>query len=142
MNTYWLSNLYYHIELVASVDSLQAAIGNDKDSLTTEVSYKLNLRGPSVLVQTSCSTSLVAVHFACQSLLTDECDMALAGGVSIHVPEKSGLPLPGGRDHRPGRPLPRLRRRRQGDRQRQRRRRWWCSSASPTRWPTATTSTR
>lgn len=90
MNTYWLSNLYHHIDLVASVDSLQAAIGNDKDSLTTEVSYRLNLRGPSVLVQSSSSTSLTAVHYACQSLLADECNMALAGGASIHVPERSG----------------------------------------------------
>ncbi|HEX6291074.1 MAG TPA: SDR family NAD(P)-dependent oxidoreductase [Herpetosiphonaceae bacterium] len=90
MNTYLLNNLYAHIHMVASVDSLQAAIGNDKDSLTTEVSYKLNLRGPSVTIQTASSTSLVAVHQACQSLLNYECDMALAGGVSIHFPEKAG----------------------------------------------------
>ena len=90
MNTYWLSNLYYHIDLVASVDSLQAAIGNDKDSLTTEVSYRMNLKGPSVLVQSSSSTGLTAIHYACQSLLAGECDMAITGGASIHVPEKSG----------------------------------------------------
>jgi amino acid adenylation domain-containing protein len=90
MNTYWLNNLYGHIDLVASVDSLEAAIGNDKDSLTTEVSYRLDLRGPSVLVQSSSSTSLTAVHYACRSLLAGECDMALAGGVSIHLPEVSG----------------------------------------------------
>jgi amino acid adenylation domain-containing protein len=90
MNTYWLNNLYYHIDLVASVDSLQAAIGNDKDSLTTEVSYRMNLRGPSVLVQSSSSTSLTAIHYACQSLLAGECDMAISGGSSIHLPEVSG----------------------------------------------------
>jgi amino acid adenylation domain-containing protein len=90
MNTYWLNNLYYHIDLVASVDSLQAAIGNDKDSLTTEVSYRMNLRGPSVLVQSSSSTSLTAIHYACQSLLAGECDMAITGGSSIHLPEVSG----------------------------------------------------
>jgi amino acid adenylation domain-containing protein len=90
MNTYWLNNLYYHIDLVASVDSLQAAIGNDKDSLTTEVSYRMNLKGPSVLVQSSSSTSLTAVHYACQSLLAGECDMAITGGSSIHLPEVSG----------------------------------------------------
>jgi amino acid adenylation domain-containing protein len=90
MNTYWLNNLYYHIDLVASVDSLQAAIGNDKDSLTTEVSYRMNLRGPSVLVQSSSSTSLTAIHYACQSLLAGECDMAVTGGSSIHLPEVSG----------------------------------------------------
>ena len=60
-------------------------LANDKDYLATRVSYKLNLRGPSVNVQTACSTSLVAVHLACQSLLHGECDMALAGGVSVHA---------------------------------------------------------
>ncbi|MCP4659752.1 MAG: type I polyketide synthase, partial [bacterium] len=65
-------------------------LGNDKDSLTTTVSYKLNLRGPSVAVQTFCSTSLVAVHTACRSLRHGECDMALAGGIRIVVPERQG----------------------------------------------------
>jgi len=68
----------------------QLAIGNEKDSLATAVSYKLNLTGPSLSVQTFCSTSLVATHLACGSLLSGECDMALAGGVSIRVPQKSG----------------------------------------------------
>ena len=68
----------------------QAFIGNDKDFLTTRVSYKLNLKGPSVDVQTACSTSLVAVHLACQSLLAGECEMALAGGVAIRAPLKQG----------------------------------------------------
>ncbi|CAG0937753.1 phthiocerol/phenolphthiocerol synthesis type-I polyketide synthase E [Thermoflexales bacterium] len=90
MNTYLLTNLISHLELVAGVDSLQASIGNDKDSLTTEVAYRLNLTGPAVTIQSSSSTSLTAIHYACQSLLSYECDMALAGGVSIHLPEKSG----------------------------------------------------
>ncbi|GAB4108597.1 MAG: hypothetical protein OHK0022_60240 [Roseiflexaceae bacterium] len=90
MNTYLLNNVISHMRMVASVDSLQASIGNDKDSLTTEVAYKLNLTGPSVTIQTSSSTSLVAVHMACQSLLSYECDAALAGGVSIHFPETAG----------------------------------------------------
>jgi acyl transferase domain-containing protein len=67
-----------------------ASIGNDKDYLTTQVSYKLNLSGPSLAVQTSCSTSLVAVTLACQSLLTYQCDMALAGGVCVIVPQTKG----------------------------------------------------
>lgn len=68
----------------------QKGIGNDKDFLATRVSYKLNLTGPSLTVQTACSTSLVAISLACQSLLNYQCDMALAGGVSIHIPQKTG----------------------------------------------------
>jgi acyl transferase domain-containing protein/acyl carrier protein len=86
----YLLNLCMTTDLVASVDPLQTVIGNDKDSLTTSVSYKLNLTGPSMAVQTFCSTSLVAVHLACQSLQRGECSMALAGGVSIVVPQQSG----------------------------------------------------
>ncbi|MFC1831125.1 type I polyketide synthase, partial [Thermodesulfobacteriota bacterium] len=71
-------------------DQIPLLIGNDKDFLTTRVSYKLNLTGPSVNVQTACSTSLVAVHMACQSLLNNECDMSLAGGVSIRIPQTMG----------------------------------------------------
>lgn len=78
MNTYLLWNT---LPLDLSTELLAIAIGNEKDYLTTRVSYKLNLKGPSVAVQTACSTSLVAVHLACQSLLNQECDMALAGGV-------------------------------------------------------------
>src|SRR5205085_8370289 len=58
--------------------------------LPTRVSYKLNLKGPSYAIHTACSTSLVAVHLACQSLLIDECQMALAGGIAINVPHKVG----------------------------------------------------
>ncbi|WP_341530411.1 beta-ketoacyl synthase N-terminal-like domain-containing protein [Nostoc sp. UHCC 0302] len=84
------SNFYPHWDSLKSVDSFQMFIGNDKDHLPTQISYKLNLKGPSVNVQTACSTSLVAVHFACQSLLNGESDIALAGGVSIHLPQKAG----------------------------------------------------
>lgn len=63
---------------------------NDKDFLATRVSHQFNLRGPSITVQTACSSSLVAVHLACQSLLSGECDMALAGGVSLSVPHRVG----------------------------------------------------
>ncbi len=72
------------------VNGYQIATSMDKDALTTTVSYKLNLRGPSLGVQTFCSTSLVAVHLACQSLRQGECDLALAGGVSVRVPVISG----------------------------------------------------
>jgi amino acid adenylation domain-containing protein len=82
--------LYADQEALATVGSLQALIGNDKDHLATRVSYKLGLKGPSVGVQTACSTSLVATHLACQSLRNGECDLALAGGVSIAVPLKRG----------------------------------------------------
>jgi acyl transferase domain-containing protein/acyl carrier protein len=68
----------------------QVLISNDKDYLATRASWVLDLRGPAVGVQTACSTSLVAVHQACQSLLNLECDMALAGGVSISVPDRVG----------------------------------------------------
>ncbi len=83
--------------LVQATNSHLLLAGNDKDSLTSSVSYKLNLRGPSLTVQTFCSTSLVAVHLACQSLLNGECDLALAGGASILVPSIQGhLYEPGG----------------------------------------------
>ena len=68
----------------------QIMISNDKDFLATRIAYKLNLEGPGITVQTACSSSLVAVHLACQSLMNGECDMALAGGVSIRLPQKSG----------------------------------------------------
>jgi amino acid adenylation domain-containing protein len=69
---------------------LALLISSGGDFLTTRVSYKLDLRGPSVDVQTACSTSLVAVHMACHSLLRGECDLALAGGVSVGVPLRGG----------------------------------------------------
>ena len=89
LNTYWL-RFYTQHGLPESFDPLQVVIGNEKDHLSTRASYKLNLRGPSINVQTTCSSSLVAVSLACQSLLNYECDMALAGGVSIRVPQKQG----------------------------------------------------
>ena len=91
MNTYLLHNLLTNPSLVEQLGwFLLRHTGNDKDFLTTAVSYRLGLRGPSVNVQTACSTSLVAVHLAVQSLLTFECDLALAGGVTIEVPHGRG----------------------------------------------------
>ena len=78
------------LQTESPVTNFQRLIGNDKDYLTTRISFKLNLKGPSISVQTACSTSLVAVHLACESLLNGECDLALAGGVAIRVPQKAG----------------------------------------------------
>ncbi|HEU4766423.1 MAG TPA: MupA/Atu3671 family FMN-dependent luciferase-like monooxygenase, partial [Pyrinomonadaceae bacterium] len=89
-NTYFLHNLYPNRKLLDSLGASQIVIGNDRDYLATQVSFRLNLKGPSLSVQTACSTSLVAVHLACQSLLNRECDMALAGGVSVSVPQGLG----------------------------------------------------
>lgn len=90
-NAYLPYNLLTNPELMESVGFfLVRHTGNDKDFLTTRVSYAFDLRGPSVAVQTACSTSLVAVHLACQSLLSGECDMALAGGVTIEMPHYRG----------------------------------------------------
>lgn len=91
MQAYLAYNLLSNPELVDSVGLfLLRHTGNDKDFLSTRASYLLNLQGPSVSVQTACSTSLVAVHMAAQSLLAGECDMALAGGVSIDLPHGRG----------------------------------------------------
>ncbi|WP_194243996.1 type I polyketide synthase [Nonomuraea phyllanthi] len=77
----------------------EVIMGNDKDALTTTVSYLFDLYGPSVAVQTFCSTSLVAAHLAVQSLRNGECELALAGGVSIRVPDRVGhLYGPGGQE--------------------------------------------
>jgi amino acid adenylation domain-containing protein len=84
-NTYLHTNLLANRTIRESIQPYQLSINNDKDYLPTRVCYKLNLRGPGVNVQTACSTSLVAIHLACQSLLNYQCDMALAGGVSLYL---------------------------------------------------------
>ena len=100
MNTY-IVNLLSNRELIEMVGGFQVMITNDKDYVPTLVSYKLNLRGPSVNVQTACSTALVAVHLACQSLLQGECDMALAGATSLAFPQKGGYMYTEGGIHSP-----------------------------------------
>ena len=90
LNTYLLHNLGKAKELARNyqVGEYQTMLGNDKDFLPVRVSYKLNLRGPSMTIQTACSTSLVAICQAATSLLTYQCDMALAGGVSLSFPQQ------------------------------------------------------
>ena len=91
LNSYLIHNLLANRKLRESAGLFQLKqTGNDKDVLATRVSYQFDLRGPSVNVQTACSTSLVAVHMACQSLLNYESDMALAGGVTIEIPHGLG----------------------------------------------------
>ena len=96
MNTYLINNVHPNRSFsnqrtfLGSTLDLQVRLANGKDFLPTRVSYKLNLTGPSVAVQTACSSSLVAVHMACQSLQSGDCNLALAGGVNVCVPEKAG----------------------------------------------------
>ena len=90
-NAYMPYNLLTNPALLDSVGFFVLRhTGNDKDFLTTRISYCLKLTGPSINVQTACSTSLVAVHMASQSLLNNECDLALAGGVTIEMPHRRG----------------------------------------------------
>jgi acyl transferase domain-containing protein/acyl carrier protein len=87
MSTYLLAHVYPNRE---RLDAYQAAVANDKDFLATRVAYKLDLRGPGLTIQTACSTSLVAVCVACQSLMNGDCDATLAGGVTLRLPQRSG----------------------------------------------------
>ncbi|MDQ3804073.1 MAG: SDR family oxidoreductase [Acidobacteriota bacterium] len=82
--SYLLQNILPNREVTEAAGGFQLGLGNGPDFLATRVSYKLNLKGPSYTVQSACSTSLVAVHQACQSLLSGECDLALVGGVTIN----------------------------------------------------------
>ncbi|WP_424889049.1 type I polyketide synthase [Streptomyces sp. XH2] len=90
MNTYLLANLAHRYRIGSALTRYRLMLANDKDFLTTRVSYKLDLRGPSISVNTACSTSLVAVHQACLSLLAGECSLALAGAVHIRLPQDEG----------------------------------------------------
>ncbi|MCC5863336.1 MAG: type I polyketide synthase, partial [Gammaproteobacteria bacterium] len=91
MAAYFAQNVMTNPELVDSVGMfLLRHTGNDKDFLATRVAYAFDLKGPAINVQTACSTSLVAVHLAVQSLLAGECDMALAGGSTVELPHRLG----------------------------------------------------
>ncbi|MVA19258.1 acyltransferase domain-containing protein [Agrobacterium vitis] len=82
INTY-VFNLHDNSRIRETVSPYELFVGNDKDFLATRTAFKLNLRGPAITVQTACSSSLVAVHMAAQSLLSGDCDMALAGGIAL-----------------------------------------------------------
>jgi acyl transferase domain-containing protein/acyl carrier protein len=86
----YLDHLQSNPTFMALLGYLQIYIGNEKDYLATRVSYKLNLRGPSFNIQTACSTSLLAVAVAGDALLARQCDIALAGGICVRVPQKAG----------------------------------------------------
>ncbi|HLG55434.1 MAG TPA: SDR family oxidoreductase [Vicinamibacterales bacterium] len=86
----YLYQLFQNRDSLQYLDGMTLIVTNDKDHLCTQASYRLDLRGPSVVVQTTCSTSLVAVSLACDSLHSGRCDMALAGGVTVRVPQRGG----------------------------------------------------
>ncbi|MFC7556567.1 beta-ketoacyl synthase N-terminal-like domain-containing protein [Pseudoroseomonas wenyumeiae] len=101
MNTYLLNNVLparagldpqddLRSVTLDSMGGFQLMVANDKDYLASRVSYKLNLRGPSINTQTACSTGLVVIHQAVQSLLAGECDMAIAGTSSVQAPQLAG----------------------------------------------------
>jgi acyl transferase domain-containing protein/thioesterase domain-containing protein len=91
MGSYFYFNICSNPDLVDQTGMfLLRHTGNDKDFMTTRASHVFDLKGPSINLQTACSTSLVATHYACQALLMGECDMALAGGVTIELPQARG----------------------------------------------------
>ncbi len=89
-NTY-LQNVIHDFDLANPIRSMSVLLGNDKDFIASRVNYKLNLKGPAIISQTACSSSLVGICMACQSLMEYQIDMAIAGGVSIDVPNKHGF---------------------------------------------------
>lgn len=99
LNNYLIHNLSSNPHLLTTPSGFLSLVSNEKDYLATRVAYKLDLHGPAVTVQTACSTSLVAVHQAMQSLIFGECDIAVAGGVSVKVPQRTGYL------HQPGMPF-------------------------------------
>jgi len=90
-NHYYTTNLLTHPDLMAMAGKLAVEAGNQKDYIALRTAYLLDLRGPAVSLNTGCSTTLLAVDLAFRALLDFECDMALAGGIDISVPQKSGF---------------------------------------------------
>lgn len=89
-NQYLLKNILRGRSITDNSEEFFIQTSNDKDYMASRISYKLNLHGPSVNIQTACSTSLVAVHFARKSLLVQDCDWAIAGGITLRLPQKQG----------------------------------------------------
>ncbi len=87
---YYHRNLLHNPEVLDRTNEFQLGVYNEKDYIATRVAHKLNLKGPAINVNTACSTSLVAIIMACQSLRSGQCDAAIAGGVSVHFPQHSG----------------------------------------------------
>jgi acyl transferase domain-containing protein len=103
INTYLANNVLPRPELLELLGEQQIMLGADKDYAALRIAHKLSLLGPAVVVQAACASSLVAVHVACRSLLTGECDMALAGGASVRAPQIAGyLYVPGGTNSEDG----------------------------------------
>lgn len=101
MSTYFLSNLVSQPSIMQSGELYQVMVGNDRNFPATQASHKMNLDGPSVNVANACSSSLIAVHLACKSLLEGEADMALAGGMKVMVPHRVGYHYQEGNIHSP-----------------------------------------
>jgi amino acid adenylation domain-containing protein len=89
-NTYFERHICGRSEILNRLGAFQTMLANEKDFVTTRISYKLNLTGPSVSINTACSTSLVAAAAAFKALMNGECDIALAGGISINTPQNTG----------------------------------------------------
>ncbi len=89
-STYYVNYMSCDLARYGTAKFMQSHTGNDRDHLCTRIAYKLNLRGPAFTVQCACSTSLVAVHLACESLLSEQCDLALAGASGIDIPQVHG----------------------------------------------------
>lgn len=89
-NGYLFGDPTEYARISRQIDPYTLLLANDRDFLATRLAFKLGLTGPCVAVQTACSTSLVAVHMAVQSLLNGECEVALAGGANIRVPHRAG----------------------------------------------------
>jgi len=89
-NTYFTNNVLSHPDLISLVGDIILEIGTEKDHIAPRVSYSMDLHGPSLSIHTACSTTLVVVDHAFHALRSNQCDMAIAGGIDIHVPQKSG----------------------------------------------------